>query len=179
MSALKIAVLNGSLQQPSRTHVLCQALLDELAIHRPQSHIHWVEISQIGRALGGCLQRKELPAEVEADLQALEQADLVIAASPVYRATYTGLFKHLVDFLGMSSLVNTPVLLAATGGSPLHALIIDHQLRPLFAMMQALTLPVGVYATETDFTLDYQLFSQAAKQRVKLAVELALPHLPA
>lgn len=178
MSELKIAVLNGSMQQPSRTHVLCQALLDELLLHRPQSTIHWVEISQIGRSLGACLQRSELSAEVEADLKALESADLIIAASPVYRATYTGLFKHLLDFLGMSSLVNTPVLLAATGGSPLHALMIDHQMRPMFAMMQALTLPIGVYATEADFTLDYQLFSNAAKQRVKLAVELALPHLP-
>ncbi|TCS37581.1 FMN reductase [Reinekea marinisedimentorum] len=177
MSKLKVVILNGSMQQPSRTHVLCQALFDELAEHLPGADLHWVEISQIGRSLGACLQRQELPREIEADLQAIENADLLIAASPVYRATFTGLFKHLVDFLGMTALVNKPVLLAATGGSPLHGLMLDHQMRPLFAMMQALTLPIGVYATESDFSGDYELASSAAKDRVKLAVEMALPNI--
>jgi FMN reductase len=177
MSELKVVILNGSMQQPSRTHVLCQALYDELVSHHPECRLHWVEISQIGRSLGACLQRQELSRDIELDLQAIEKADLLIAASPVYRATYTGLFKHLIDFLGMTALVNKPVLLAATGGSPLHGLMIDHQLRPLFAMMQALTLPIGVYATEADFSEDYQLINHAALDRVKLAIEMALPNL--
>lgn len=177
MSQLKVVILNGSMQQPSRTHVLCQALFDELAKQQPNCSLHWVEISQIGRSLGACLQRQELPREIEDDLQAIENADLLIAASPVYRATYTGPFKHLVDFLGMTALTGKPVLLAATGGSPLHGLMIDHQLRPLFAMMQALTLPIGVYATEADFSEDYRLTSSAAHNRVKLAIEMALPNI--
>lgn len=175
MSVLKVAVLCGSLQRPSRTLVLCQAMLAQLA----QSYEvvpHVVEISQIGRALGACLQYSELPAEIRADLAAIIDADLVIAASPVYSASFTGLFKHCVDFLGMDALAGVPVLLAATGGSPLHALMIDQQMRPLFAMKQALTLPLGVYATEADFT-DYAITSPALEKRIALAISLALPHL--
>ncbi|MDR3413452.1 MAG: NAD(P)H-dependent oxidoreductase [Formivibrio sp.] len=176
MSALKVAVLCGSLQRPSRTLVLCEALMAQIGLHRT-IETHVVEIAQIGRTLGTCLQYGELPAGILADLAAIINADLVIAASPVYSASYTGMFKHFVDFMGMDVLAGKPVLLAATGGSPLHALIIDQQLRPLFAMKQALTLPVGVYAIEADFT-DYRITSPALEKRISLAVDLTLPHLP-
>ena len=177
MKSLNVVILNGSLQQPSRTLALCLALFEAMKAQRPDMVMHVVDIAQKGRALGACLQRSELPADIEADLQAVERADILIAASPVYSASYTGLFKHFVDFMGMNVLAGKPVLLAATGGSPLHALVIDQQLRPLFAMKQALTLPVGVYATEADFT-DYRINSAALEKRIELAVQLALPCLP-
>ena len=176
MTALNVAVLCGSLQRPSRTLVLCEALLAKIGEYRTIVP-HVVEISQIGRRLGACLQRSELPPDLLAHLSAVENADVVIAASPVYSATYTGMFKHFVDFMGMDALAGTPTLLAATGGSPLHGLMIDQQMRPLFAMKQALTLPLGVYATETDFT-NYRITSPALEKRIALAVELALPFLP-
>lgn len=175
MPALKVAVLCGSLQRPSRTLALCEALLVQIKQHMTiVSHV--VEISQIGKTIGSCLQYSELPADIHMHLEAVKSADLVIAASPVYSATYTGLFKHFVDFLGMDALAGTPVLLAATGGSPLHGLMIDQQLRPLFAMKQALTLPLGVYATEADFTA-HQITSPALQKRIEQAVNLTLPHL--
>lgn len=176
MSALNIAVLCGSLQRPSRTLVLCETLLARIGEYRtivPQV----LEISQFGRALGACLQRSELPPEILAHLAVVESADILIAASPVYSATYTGMFKHFIDFMGMDALAGTPTLLAATGGSPLHGLMIDQQMRPLFAMKQALTLPLGVYATESDFT-DYRITSPALEKRITLAIDLALPYLP-
>ncbi|MBV5269686.1 MAG: NAD(P)H-dependent oxidoreductase [Afipia sp.] len=176
MSELNVVVLCGSLQRPSRTLVLCEALLARIAKHReivPQV----LEISQFGRAMGACLQRSELSTEILAYLHAVETADIVIAASPVYSATYTGMFKHFMDFMGMDSLAGTPTFLAATGGSPLHGLMIDQQMRPLLAMKQALTLPLGVYATEADFT-DYRISSPALEKRIDLAIDLALPYLP-
>ncbi|MNR23741.1 hypothetical protein D3C85_1407780 [compost metagenome] len=66
-----------------------------------------------------------------------------------------------------------PVLLAATGGSDRHALIIDHQLRPLFGFFQALSLPIGVYAAEADFT-DYRITSPQLLERIERAVEAAV-----
>lgn len=176
MSALNLAVLCGSIQQPSRTLVLCQALLAKIGAYRTIVP-HFVEIAQIGRSLGACLQRSELPAALLKHLIAVETADIVIAASSVYSASYTGLFKHFVDFMGMDSLAGTPTLLAATGGSPLHGLMIDQQMRPLFAMKQALTLPLGVYATESDFT-DYAITSPGLEKRISMAVDMALPYLP-
>ena len=77
-------------------------------------------------------------------MRRIESATLLIVASPVYRASFTGLFKHVFDFVGQYSLIDKPVLLAATGGSDRHALIIEHQFRPLFSFFQALTLPIGV-----------------------------------
>ena len=176
MSALKVAVLCGSLQRPSRTLTLCEALLARIGEHRtivPQI----LEIAQFGRVMGSCLQREELPDDILAHLRSIETADIVIAASPVYSATYTGMFKHFIDFMGMDALAGTPTLLAATGGSPLHALMIDQQMRPLFAIKQALTLPLGIYATEADFT-DYRISSPALEKRIALAIDLALPYLP-
>ena len=69
-----------------------------------------------------------------------------------------------------------PVLLAATGGSERHALIIDHELRPLFSFFQALTLPVGVYGTEADF-VNYKVNNPILSARIDLAIERALPLL--
>ena len=102
------------------------------------------------------------------------QADLLIVAAPVFRGSYPGLLKHLFDLIDLNALVNTPVLLAATGGSERHALVLDHQLRPLFSFFQALTLPIGVYATEADFA-NYQITSEPLKARIRLAAERAAP----
>jgi FMN reductase len=178
MSAiLKVVAISGSLQQPSRTSVLIQAIVAELGQSR-QIEFKLIEISQIGRQLGAALTRAELPAAIQADLAAVESADLVIAASPVYRASYTGLFKHFVDFIGWDKLYNKPVLVAASGGSDRHALVLEHQLRPLFATMQANVLPLGVYASEADFS-DYAVSSAALVDRIKLAVARSLPYLNA
>jgi FMN reductase len=111
---------------------------------------------------------------VERALSAVEQADALVVVTPVYRGAYTGLFKHFFDFIHQDALVDKPVLLAATGGSERHALVIDHQLRPLFSFFQARTLPLGVYATDEDF-VDHQLRGEALIERARLAVQRALP----
>eukprot|EP01133_Synstelium_polycarpum_P018696 gene18696-22365_t len=142
---LNVVALSGGTWRPSRTLVLTQAVLAELADQLPiQATL--IELGDIARPLGGALSRQELPADVEAQLQAIEQADLLIVAAPVYRGSYPGLLKHLFDLVDLNALINTPVLLAATGGSERHALVLDHQLRPLFSFFQALTLPIGVPA---------------------------------
>ncbi|SDT37968.1 FMN reductase [Pseudomonas asplenii] len=170
---LKVVALSGGPYRPSRTLVLTQALLAELAQHlHLESRL--IELTDIARPLGAALSRAELSAEVEAQLQAIESADLLIVASPVYRGSYPGLLKHLFDLVDLNALIDTPVLLAATGGSERHALVIDHQLRPLFSFFQALTLPIGIYATETDFS-NYQITSEPLKARIRLAVERAAP----
>lgn len=168
----KVVAVSGSVQHPSRTLVLLQALVDRLGQQLP-IELRLIELAKVGPQFAGVLRREALPAAVQDDLLAIESADLLIAASPVYRASYTGLFKHLFDFVHHEALKNVPVLLAATGGSDRHALIIDHQLRPLFGFFQALSLPVGVYASETDFT-QYRISSAQVLERIERAVESAL-----
>jgi FMN reductase len=170
---LQVVALSGGTYRPSRTLVLTQALVAGFEEHLPiESRI--IELGDIARPLGAALSRQELPAEVESQLRAIETADLLIVASPVYRGAYPGLLKHLFDLIDLNALIDTPTLLAATGGSDRHALVLDHQLRPLFSFFQALTLPIGVYATEADFS-NYQITSEPLKARIRLAVERAVP----
>ncbi len=133
-----------------------------------------IELGQLAPQLAGATWRSHLPDAVERELAAVEQADILVVATPVFRGSYTGLFKHFFDFIDQDALIDKPVLLAATGGSERHALMIDHQLRPLFSFFQARTLPLGVYATDRDF-LDYRLHNAALIQRATLAVQRALP----
>ncbi|WAF83246.1 FMN reductase [Metapseudomonas otitidis] len=168
---LKLVAVTGSTFRPSRTLVLTQALVAALGQRLPvQARI--IELGDIARPLGGALSRKELPETVEHELRAIEHADLLVVAAPVYRGSYPGQFKHLFDLIDMNALVDTPVLLAATGGSERHALVIDHQLRPLFSFFQSLTLPIGVYAAEADFS-DYQITSEPLQARIALAADRA------
>ena len=80
----------------------------------------------------------------------------------------------MFDFVGQYALIDKPVLLAATGGSDRHALIIEHQFRPLFSFFQAITLPIGVYASDTDF-VDYRIDSTALRERIDQAIARGLP----
>ena len=92
------------------------------------------------------------PGEALQDaIDRLAAADAIIVATPIYKAGISGLLKTFVDVLDNDLLVAKPVLLAATGGTPRHALVIDDQLRPLFAYMRALTLPTSVYAAPEDW----------------------------
>ncbi|MEO8907734.1 MAG: FMN reductase [Microbacteriaceae bacterium] len=170
---LKVVAVSGSLHAPSKTTALVREIL--AAFGRELSiDAHIIQVNDIGPEFAGALRRDQLPASVEEELQRIEDADLLIVASPVYRASFTGLFKHLFDFVGQYALVDTPVLLAATGGSDRHALIIEHQFRPLFGFFQALTLPIGVYANDSDFT-NHAVTSLDLHERIDLAVARAIP----
>lgn len=170
---LNVVALSGGTSRPSRTLALTEAILAELGQHlhiRP----HVIELGDIARPLGAALWRSELPDTVEQQLQHIEQADLLVVTTPVYRGSFPGHFKHLFDLIGQDALVDTPVLLAATGGSERHALVLDHQLRPLFSFLQALTLPIGVYASQAELQ-DYRVSSDALAARIGLAAERAVP----
>lgn len=170
---LKVVGVSGSLHTPSKTTALVSAIIEAVG-RRARIQSRLIEIADIGPALAGALRRDELPPEVLDVLEAIEGADLLVVASPVYRASFTGLFKHLFDFVDQYALVGQPVLLAATGGGERHALIIEHQLRPLFGFFQSLTLPLGVYASAVDFE-GSELRSAAAHQRIEQAVGRGLP----
>lgn len=173
---LNIVAVSGGLNALSKTESLVQNILDELA-HATPLTVHFIKLSEIGPLLSGAVYRNQLPVSVQADLEAIESADALVIGTPVYRASFTGLFKHLFDFVDQSALVDVPVLLAATGGSERHALVLEHQLRPLFSFFEAQTLPIGVYATDKDFSPAYTIVSTELQDRIQLAVNRALPIL--
>lgn len=165
--------MSGGLQRPSKSAALAEHLLDLIADQIPCQQ-HLVELGQLAPQLAGAVWRSQLPDTVEQELAAVEQADVLVVTTPVYRGSYTGLFKHFFDFIHQDALIDRPVLLSANGGSERHALVIDHQLRPLFSFFQARTLPLGVYATDHDF-VDNRLQNEALVARARLAVQRALP----
>jgi FMN reductase len=108
-------------------------------------------------------------AALEEAIDKLAAADAIVAATPIYKAGISGLFKSFVDVLDNDLIVAKPVLLAATGGSGRHALVIDDQMRPLFAYMRALTLPTSVYVAPEDWGS-----SELGKRIERAATELAV-----
>lgn len=172
-NTLNVVAVSGSLHAPSKTTVLVREILGALELALPVE-THLIELSEVGTEFSGALNREQLSDRAEAELRRIEGADLLVVASPVYRASFTGLFKHVFDFVGQYSLIDTPVLLAATGGSDRHALILEHQFRPLFSFFQALTLPIGVYANDSDFT-NYEISSEALRARITQAITRGLP----
>jgi len=118
---LNIVAVSGGLNNPSKTEALVQAIIDELGEATP-INVHFIKFSEIGQLLGGAIYRNQLPQRVQDDLAAVEAADALIVGTPVYRASFTGLFKHFFDFVEQTALVDVPVLLAASGGSERHAL---------------------------------------------------------
>ena len=176
ISPLNIVAVSGGVNTISKTESLVQSILDELAQAIPIS-VHFIKLSKIGPLLSGAIYRNQLPASVQADLDAIEAADVLVVGTPVYRASFTGLFKHFFDFVEQTALVDIPVLLSASGGSERHSLVLEHQLRPLFSFFEAQTLPIGIYATDKDFSPAYTIASPQLQERIQLAVERALPIL--
>lgn len=170
---LRLVAVSGGLQRPSKSAALAEHLLD-LISDNIACEQRLIELGNLAPHFAGAVWRSQLPDAVERALAAVEQADVLVVSTPVYRGAYTGLFKHFFDFIHQDALIDKPILLAANGGSERHALVIDHQLRPLFSFFQARTLPVGVYATDKDF-VDHRLQDEALIARARLAVQRALP----
>ncbi len=171
MSRVRIAAVSGSPQRASRTTALTRALASAVREHIA-AEVELIELAILGRELGATQSRDTAPPEVARALSTIETADLLIAATPVYRGSYSGLFKHLFDLVGQDSLVDVPVILAATGGGQKHCLVIEHQLRPLFAFFQAFAVPTGVYAADSDFD-GFELTAPLVQSRVAAAAKQA------
>jgi FMN reductase len=169
---IRIVGLSGSVRRPSRTTSLVQAILDALAARGGGSSV-LIELVDEAPHLFSALTRDQLRGRAAEIVQTVEQADLLVVATPVYRASYTGAFKHLFDLAHHQNFACKPVLLAATGGTPLHGLVTEHQLRPLFGFLNALTLPTTVYAVESDFD-GYTLTNTKTLARIERAVGEAL-----
>ena len=143
-------MVNGSPHEKSKTMGLVDVVLDTLHNLLPVT-VHRIDVYRLGAGFAQASERDEVTPGVEAVLRAAETADLLVAATPVYRGSYTGLFKHFFDLVDQYALANKLVLLAATGGGDHHALALEHALRPLFAFFQALTVPVAIFASGGDF----------------------------
>ena len=167
--------VSGSPTRPSRTTALVQEVTETFA-ERVGGVSTVIELAPLLAELGLGPYRGDVGPAAAAALEAVEAADLIVVGSPAYRATYTGLFKLFFDHIGQHALVDKPIVLTATGGSDRHALLVEHQMRPLFGFFQSLTVPLGIFANEGDFT-DYRVDSPELRARIDTAVQRTLPLL--
>jgi len=168
---LSVVTINGSPHLPSRTGTVLDSLVAELA-DLTDINVHRVEVaSLVGEPLAAT--PDAVSPRLAADLAAIESADIILAGSPVYKGSYTGLFKYVIDLVDQYALVDVPVVIVATGGSERHQLVVDHQLRPLFSFFQAATNPLGIYAHTTEFD-KYEISSPALRARIARASDRAL-----
>ena len=147
---LRVVVVNGSPNRESKTMGLVDVVLQALGEVVPYEASQ-VDVYRLGPGFTGAVERGDVTPEVEGALRRTEQAGLLVAATPVFRGSYPGLFKHFFDLIDQYALANKLVLLAATGGSDHHALVLEHALRPLFGFFQAMTVPVAIFASGGDF----------------------------
>ena len=168
---LNVVGISGSLSAPSKTLALVQFVTERLG-RELDARGQVVDVSRLPQ-LGVMRSREAAGPEEAAAFAAVEAADLLVVGSPVYKGSYSGLFKHFIDFVDYGGLVGKPVALLATGGSERHALVIEHQLRPLFAFFQAQPLGTGLFLTEREWS-GSELIGEAASRRFERLVHEAV-----
>lgn len=151
-----LAVITAGVTEPSSTRLLADRLT-EATVRALAGNgvgevvVEVVDVRDVAHDVTNNVLTGFASPELQVRLDAIAEADALVVATPVYAASYSGLFKMLVDVLPKDALRDTPVLLGATGGTARHSLAIDHALRPLFAHLGALVAPVAVFAASEDW----------------------------
>jgi FMN reductase len=168
MAGIRVIGFCGNTQRPSKTRALVEAVSTNLH-KRHGIDVDIFDLVDAGDGLGA-YSPAGLSGRAKAIVDAIESAEALIVGSPVYKGSYTGLFKHVFDLVQPTALINRPVLLTATGGGARHCLVVEHQLRPLFGFFEACTIPTAIYASEADFSGGVPA-SPLVLQRIAAAVD--------
>ncbi|MDT0613481.1 CE1759 family FMN reductase [Streptomyces lancefieldiae] len=153
---MKLVVVSAGLSVPSSTRLLADRLAAATAATAGQSsaQVQVVELRDLAVEIAHTFTNGFPGRALSAAFDAVAAADGLIAVTPVFSASYSGLFKSFFDALSVTdadALAGKPVLIAATGGTARHSLVLDHALRPLFAYLKAVVVPTGVYAASEDW----------------------------
>ena len=166
-----LTVISGGLREPSSTRLLAGRI--DTAVHQALAAIDMsatstmIELRPLGRAIMDAMLTGVVAPQLEGAFDAVASADGLIAVTPAFNASFSGLFKSFFDVLPEQTLWDMPVLIAATGGTERHSLVLDHALRPMFSYLHAIVAPAGVYAATDDFGA--QRGSGALSERIDTA----------
>jgi FMN reductase len=155
MQTLKLVAVSAGLSSPSSTRLLADRLLQaaryRLAEQEYAVDVEVIELRDLAVDIANNLVTGFPSEKLQTAIDAVTGADGVVAVTPVFTASYSGLFKSFFDLIDPAALTGTPVLVAATGGTARHSLVLDHALRPLFAYLRAQVVPTAVYAASEDW----------------------------
>jgi len=174
----KIVVISAGLGDPSSTRLLADQLAEaavrELDLADERAEVEVIELRPLAHALADNLTTGFPTGDLAAAVETVGTADALIAVTPVFTASYSGLFKTFFDVLDKDLLAGMPVQIAATAGTARHSLVLDHAIRPLFAYLRAVVLPTGVFAASEDFgsTAGGELAQRVARAGRELAEHL-------
>jgi FMN reductase len=174
-----VLVITAGLRQPSSSRLLADRLAAATEQALPGTRIEVVELREYARDLTNQLLTGFPSGRLSELLDRTRSADALIAVSPIFSGSYSGLFKTFFDVLEPGSLTGKPVLIAATGGTARHSLVLDHALRPLFSYLQAVVVPTGVYAAPEDWGAGDELAPRIERASGQLAALLGGPARPA
>ncbi|MDA3648491.1 FMN reductase [Saccharopolyspora indica] len=150
MTERKLVVVSAGLSQPSSTRLLADRLAAATERELPV-RTRVVELRDHAKDVADNLVTGFPGTELREVLDEVAAADGLIAVTPIFQASYSGLFKSFFDVLDNESLQGKPVLIGATGGSPRHSLALEHAMRPMFSYLRAVVVPTAVYAASEDW----------------------------
>jgi FMN reductase len=170
-----IVVLSAGLSAPSSTRILADALGTStrraLAALGQDATVDVIELRDLAHLITDNL-LTGFPTGALADaVRRVAEADAVVAVTPVFAASYSGLFKSFFDVLDEGTLEGKPVLVAATAGTARHSLVLDFAMRPLFAYLRADVVPTGVFAASSDFGSGSGVAGGSLSARIDRAAE--------
>jgi FMN reductase len=173
--ARRLVVVTAGLSDPSSTRLLADLLASatqEALAGRGGVEVEVVELRPLAHAITDALLTGFATGDLAAAQEAVASADGLIAVTPVFSGSFSGLFKTFFDVLEPGTLEDTPVLVAATAGTARHSLVLEHALRPLFSYLRAVVVPTSVFAASEDWGSTES--GSALRQRVdRAAAQLA------
>jgi FMN reductase len=179
MKRRKLIVISAGLSQPSSTRLLADQLSAATVAAAGDLgvllDVRVIELRDLAHDITNNMLTGFPPAGLRDALDAVAGADAVIAVTPIFTASYSGLFKSFFDVVDAEALAGKPVLIAATGGTARHSLALEHAVRPLFAYLRAVTVPTSVFAASEDWggdTADGALRDRIERAAGELAGEV-------
>jgi len=155
MTTRKLAVVSAGLSQPSSTRMLADKLAAEtvarLGADGIETEVQTFELRDVAQDITNNMLTGFPSARLSAVIEAVTGADGLIAVTPIFTTSYSGLFKSFFDVIDNRSLTDMPVLIGATAGTPRHSLALDYALRPMFTYLHAVVVPTGVFAASEDW----------------------------
>jgi FMN reductase len=155
MTTRTLAVVSAGLSTPSSTRLLADRLtaatVAALAERGITATVEVVELREHARHLADNLLTGFANKQLQGAVDTVVGADGLIAVTPIFSASYSGLFKTFFDVLDKDALAGKPVLLGATAGTARHSLVLEHAMRPLFAYLRAVVTPTAVFAASEDW----------------------------
>ncbi|MBZ3907159.1 CE1759 family FMN reductase [Streptomyces griseiscabiei] len=148
---MRLVVVSAGLSVPSSTRLLGDRIAAAVVGRDASVDVQVVELRDLAVEIAHHLTNGFPGRKLAAALDAVAGADGLVVVTPVFSASYSGLFKSFFDVLDRDALGGKPVLIAATGGSARHSLVLEHAMRPLFAYLRAVVVPTAVYAASEDW----------------------------